>query len=49
MKIQEASGDLQMGGIVFQKFWGKLFEDEDLKWRKIQELGPENRCYAPTA
>ena len=31
MKIQEASEDLQMGGILFPKFQGKLFEDEDLK------------------
>jgi len=31
MKIQEASEDLQMGGILFPKFQGKLFEDENLK------------------
>jgi len=31
MKIQEASEDLQLGGIMFPKFGGKIYEDEDLK------------------
>jgi len=43
MKIQEASENLKMGGIMFPKFRGKLFEDEDLKRWKIRELGPANR------
>jgi hypothetical protein len=49
MKIQEASEDLQMGGILFSKFRGKLFEDEDLKRQKIRKLGLGNRCHAPRA
>jgi hypothetical protein len=49
MKIQEASGDLQEGGIMFPKFQGKLFEDEDLKRWKIGDLDPRNRCHAPRA
>jgi len=49
MKIQEASRDLQMEGILFTKFRGKLLEDEDLKQRKIGELGPRNRYHAPRA
>jgi len=34
IKIQEASEDLQMGGILFPKYKGKLFEDKDLKTMK---------------
>jgi len=34
---------------MFRKFRGKLFEDEDLKQRKIGELGPRNRHHAPSA
>jgi len=34
---------------MFRKFRGKLFEDEDLKQRKIGELGPRNRHHAPRA
>jgi len=36
IKIQEASEDLQVGGILFSKYRGKLFE-EDLKnfWNKM--------------
>jgi len=47
MKIQEASEDLQMGGTLFPKFQGKLFEDKYLKWLKIGELSQGNRWYAP--
>jgi hypothetical protein len=43
MKIQEALDDLQMGEILFPKYRGKLFEDEDLKttenWRLDSEEG----------
>jgi hypothetical protein len=49
MNIQGASKDLQEGGIMFPKFQGKLFEDEDLKRRKITEFGPRKRWYAPRA
>jgi len=49
MKIQEAWEDLQMGAILFPKFWGKLFEDEDLKRQKIGKLGSGNRHHAPSA
>lgn len=42
MKIQESSEDLQMGGILFPKFRGKLLEDEDLKRRKIGDLSQGN-------
>jgi len=31
------------------KFRGKLFEDEDLKRRKIRECGPRKRWHAPNA
>jgi hypothetical protein len=41
MKIQEAIEDLQMGGILFPKFRGKLFEDEDLKTMENRRLGQE--------
>jgi len=49
MKIEEALKDLQMGGILFPKFRGELFEDEYLKRRKIRELGLGNRHHAPRA
>jgi len=47
MKIQEASKDIQMGGILFPKFRGKLFED--LKTTENWRLGPGNRPHAPSA
>jgi len=43
MKIQEASEDLRMGGILFPRFRGKLFENEDLKTTENRRLGPGNR------
>jgi len=49
IKIQEASEDLQVGGILFPKYWGKLFEDEDLKTTENRRLGPEERKNAPRA
>jgi len=49
IKIQEASEDLQMGGIMFPKYRGKLFEDEDLKMTENRRLGPEGRHNAPRA
>jgi len=49
IKIQEASEDLQMGGIMFPKYRGKLFEDEDLRTTKNWRLGPEERQNAPRA
>jgi len=49
MKIQEVSKHLQMRGILFLNFRGKLFEDKNLKRRKIRELGPGNKCHAPRA
>ena len=49
MKIQEASEDLQMGGILFLKFRGKLFEDEYLQMTGNWRLGPCNRPHAPRA
>jgi len=49
MKIQEASEDLQVGGILFSKYRGKLFEDEDLKTIENRRLGPEERQNAPRA
>ena len=42
-KIQEASKDLQMGGIMFPKYRDKLFEDEDIKTTENRRLGPEER------
>jgi len=42
-RIQEALEDLQMGGILFPKYRGKLFEDEDLKATENRRLGPEGR------
>jgi len=41
MKIQEASEDLQTVRNSLPKFWGNLFEDEDLKRQKIEEFGPK--------
>jgi len=38
-----------MGGILFPKFQGMLFEDEDLKTTKNQRLGLGNKCFAPRA
>jgi len=49
IKIQEALEDLQMGGIMFPKYGGMFFEDEDLKTTESWRLGPRNRCYAPRA
>jgi len=49
MKIQEALEDLQMGGIMFPKYRGKLFEDEDLKTTENRRLSPGNRLHAPRA
>jgi hypothetical protein len=49
MKIQEASEDLQMGGIMFPKYQGKLFEDEDLKPTENRGMGPEERHHVPRA
>ena len=40
MKIQEASEDLQMGGILFLKFRDKLFKDEYLQMTGNWRLGP---------
>jgi hypothetical protein len=37
---KEASEDLQVGGIMFPKYRGKLFEDEDLKNDRKSEIGP---------
>jgi len=44
MKIQEASEDLQVGGILFPKYRGNLFEDEDLKTTGNQRFGPEREA-----
>jgi len=49
IKIQEASEDLQMGGIMFPKYRGKLFEDEDLKTMEKRRLSLEERQNAPKA
>jgi len=49
MKIQEASEDLQMGRILFPKFRGKLFENEDLKTTENRRFGPRYRHHAPRA
>ena len=38
-----------MGRILFQKYRGKLFEDEDRKMSENQRLGPEERQNAPRA
>jgi len=48
-KIQEASKDLQMGGIMFPKYRGKLFEDKDLKTTENRRLGSKERQNAPRA
>jgi len=48
INIQEASEDLEMGGILFPKKRGKLFEDEDLKTMENQRLGPEERQNVPS-
>jgi hypothetical protein len=42
LKTQEASKDLQVGGIL-------LFEDEDLKMTENRRLGSEERHNAPKA
>jgi len=47
INIQEASKDLQMGGIMLPKYWDKLFEDEDLKTTENQRLGLKERHHAP--
>jgi len=47
--IQESSKDLQMGGILFPKYQGKLFEDEDLKMTENRRLGTEERYNVPKA
>jgi len=49
MKIQEASEDLHMGGIMFPKYRGKLFEGEDLKSTENQRLRLEERQNVPRA
>jgi len=49
IKIQEALEDLQVGGILFPKYRGRLFEDEDLKTTENQRLGPEKRQNVPRA
>lgn len=33
---------LYIGMNYVPMFWGKLFEDEDLKMTKIREIGPKN-------
>jgi hypothetical protein len=38
IKIQEASEDIQLGEILFPKYRGKLFEDEDLKTTENRRL-----------
>jgi len=40
MKIQEALEDLQVREIMFPKFRGKVFEDEDLKTTENRRLDP---------
>ena len=48
IKIQEASEDLQVGGILFSKYRGKLFEEEDLKTIENRRFCPEaNRRLGP--
>jgi len=49
IKIQEVSKDLQMGGILFPKYRGKLFEDEDLKTTENRRFAPEEIHHAPRA
>jgi hypothetical protein len=49
IKIQKPSEDLQVGGILFPKDRGKLFEDEDLKTTENRRLSPEGRQNAPRA
>jgi len=49
IKIQDTSEDLQVGGILFPKYRGKLFEDEDLKTTENWRLGPEERQNVPWA
>jgi hypothetical protein len=49
MKVQEVSKDLQMEGIMFPKYRGKLFEDEDLKTMINRKLGPKEIQNAPRA
>ena len=49
IQIQEASEDLQVGGIMLPKYRGKLFEDQDLKTIKYRRLSPEGRHNAPRA
>jgi len=41
-------GRLTRGKNFVPKFHGKLFEDEDLKRRKIGETGPRKACHAPS-
>jgi len=43
IKIQKASEDLQMGGILFPMYRGKLLEDEALKMTENRRLYPEER------
>jgi len=47
LKIPEASQELQVGGILFPKYRGKLFEDEDLKTTENRRFGPERETNAP--
>ena len=47
--MQEASEDLQTGGILFPKYRGKLFEHKDLKTIENRRLGPKGRQNAPRA
>jgi hypothetical protein len=49
IKIQEASEDLQVGGILFPKYRGKLYEDEYLKTTKNRRFDPKERQNAPRA
>jgi len=48
LKTQETSEDLQVGGIMFPKYRGKLFEDEDLKTTENHRFGPGRKAYAPS-
>ena len=47
MKIQDVSGDICNRRNYVPMFWGKLFEDEDLKTTKIGETGPNKQNHAP--
>jgi len=47
IKIQDAAKDLQMGEIMFPKYRGKLFEDEDIKTTENRRLSPEGRQNVP--